>query len=142
MARKKPGKIKPIGKPSKKNSRRQSSPKTPQEKKQAIADDIESQIYSYQPVLAMESHVRRNDVKVALGIGGARLGLFTEQFESNYSDITGDKTRLTKEEKEQLPELEQVSRDTTVNRDKKGKTPNKRKPEKPSSSTRRKPRRK
>ncbi len=142
MARKKPGKIKPIGKPNQKNSRRQSNPKTPQEKKQAIADDIESQIYSYQPVLAMESHARRNDVRVALGIGGAKLGLFTEQFKSNYSSITGDKTQLTKEEKEQLPELEQVSRDTTVNREKKGKTPNNRFPEKPKTSTRRSSRKK
>ncbi|MEL7039763.1 MAG: hypothetical protein AAFO04_29800, partial [Cyanobacteria bacterium J06592_8] len=112
--RKKPGKIKPIGKPNKKNSRRQSDPQSPTERKQAIADDIESQIYSYQPVLAMESQVRQNDLKTVMGIGGANLKLFIDHYEENYQDITGDKSRPSQSGKSERPDLHQVSRDTTV----------------------------
>jgi hypothetical protein len=135
---KSPG-IKPIGKPDSKNTRRQSQPKTPGEQKQAIADDIESAIYSYQPVLAMESAIRINDVQIALGIGGPNLKLFIDQLETNYKDVVGGRSNQSKVEKESSPELKQISRDTTIDSDRKGAKPNTRKPNPPSSkpSTRR-----
>ena len=131
MVSKKGGKIKPIGKPDPKNTRRQSSPKTPGEKKQAIADDIEAAIYAYQPILAMESAVRQNDMAIVMGVGGANLKLFIDQHESQYKDAVGSRSKASKAEKEVQPELQQVSRDTTVDSDRKGTKPNKRQPRKP-----------
>ncbi len=125
-------KIRSVGKPDPKNNRRQSDPKSPEEKTQAIADDIESAIYAYQPVLAMESAIRINDVQIALGIGGPNLKLFTDQLETNYKDVVGGRSTQSKVEKEAAPELKQVSRDTTIDSDKKGNRPNTRKPNTPS----------
>ncbi|GEM_PF-1755780 len=130
----KPGskpKIRPVGKPDPRNNRKQSNPKTPGEQIQAIADNLESAVYSYQPVLAMESSISRNNMKIVLGIGGAKLGLFTNQLETNYKDVVGGRSNQSKVEKESAPELKQVSRDTTVDSDQKGLRPNSRSPKKP-----------
>ena len=131
MASKKPGRIRNIGKPDRANTRRQSNPQTPQDKKQAIADDIEGAIYAYQPVLAMESAVRQNDMAIVMGIGSPNLKLFIDQHEAGYREAVGSRGKASKAEKEAAPQLDQVSRDTTVDGDRKGTKPNKRQPRTP-----------
>jgi hypothetical protein len=99
----------------KKNVRRQSNPKTPEEKKKAIGDDLESEIRGYLPQMIMESELRQRDMAEVLGVGGPSLSLFVDEFESGYSGATGEPASQPYDlDKEQRPDLKLDSREAVV----------------------------
>lgn len=111
-------KINPHGSPNKNNIRRTSNPKTSQERIQAIADDIESAVRAYIPVLQMEGALNRQNIRQVLGSGGPGLNLFEDEFEKNYPNaaIKGEESKEIRKRKTS-PVLDKVSKDTSVDYD-------------------------
>lgn len=106
-------KIKPYGKPNSKNIKRSSSPKTPGEQKQAIADDIESEIRSYIPVLKMEGAFIKRMLRQVEGVGGPKMKQYKEELESGFEN-TSQRSKDDEFDKKEAPFIKQVSTDTTA----------------------------
>lgn len=106
-------KIKPYGKPGKNNTKRSSNPKTPGEQKQAIADDIESEIRSYIPVLKMEGAFMKRMLRQVEGVGGPKLKQYKEELESGFEN-TSQRSKVDEFDKKEAPEIRQISTDTTA----------------------------
>lgn len=98
-------------KPSKANLRKQSTPKTPQEEKQAIADDIKGDVIGYLRSVYMEQGIIADTMNRTLGQGGENLGSFIKQLERGYDGVN---PKLERIEKEDSPVLKKLSQEAII----------------------------
>ncbi len=92
-------------KPSKANLRKQSTPKTPQEEKQAIADDIKGDVIGYLRSLYMEQGIFADTMNRILGQGGEDLEDFIKQLERGYDGVNPKLERIAREDSPALKKL-------------------------------------
>ncbi|MDJ0553512.1 MAG: hypothetical protein QNJ68_03550 [Microcoleaceae cyanobacterium MO_207.B10] len=107
MSKTKKYKIKPVGKPKSENVRQTSEPRTPEEKVQALADNIEGQIYAYNIRKELKLKIDRDNMRVVQGVGVVDLKDYKQDHESEYK--SGGKKGA--KPSETAPELKKVSKD-------------------------------
>ena len=98
-------------KPSKANLRKQSTPKTEEEERQAIRDDIKGDVIGYLRSVLMEQTVNARTMKRVMGTGGEKLETFIEQLERGGSDMH---SKVERTEKEVAPAAKRISRDAVI----------------------------
>lgn len=102
--------VRPHGKPNRGVNRRTSTPASPQDAIQHIADDIESEVLAYIRRSTMQRAINRMDMRQVLGVGGPDLEQFEDLMKEGFSSaIEGDPSAPYGMDRDDRPIIKQVS---------------------------------
>lgn len=104
-------KVRPHGRPNKGVNRRTSTPTSPQDAIQHIADDIESEVLAYIRRSTMQRAINRMDMRQVLGVGGPDLEQFEDLMKEGFAPAieNGDPSAPYGMERDDRPIIKQVS---------------------------------
>lgn len=103
--------IKAHGKPRKEINRRTSTPNSPEDAMQHIAEDLESEVLSYIRRATMQRAINRMDMRQVLGVGGADLEQYEDLIKEGFASAIekSDPAKPFGMDRDDRPIMNQVS---------------------------------